>query len=229
MDTEQFDALLDASAPAPRVVDRADVRAMMTAAAEAAEAAEPPDTWRPRRRVRISLAAAAAVALMIGGGGVAVASGLVSWPSGYEDPDGSYAFTLPSGRACEVRLVVEDQTASDEDAGADDATTRAVQDALTSWLREGALERDLDLQEADAEAARILAEQRAVGMTVLIGADGWLTDEAIAPGRPDDDDARAFAVDRAVRAALADRLVDAGFPPQTWTVSAEGGVKCEAE
>lgn len=223
MDTEQLDDLLDASARPAAVIDLLTIRSMV---ADAAETVRPA---RARRRVRAGLAAGAALVLMIGGGGVAVASGLVSWPSGFENPDGSYAFTLPSGRACEVRLIVGDQTSATEPSP-DDVTTRAVQDSVATWLRDGALERDLDLGAADAEAARILAEQEdSYGMTVLIGADGWLTDAAMTPGRPNADDARAFAVNRAVRAAMTDHLVSAGFPESTWTYSTEGGVKCEAE
>lgn len=223
MDTEQLDGLLQASAPAIRNIDQIDIRAML---ADARAEARPA---RPRRRVSVGVGAAAALALIIGGGGVAVASGLVSWPSGFEDPDGSYAFTLPSGRACEVRLIVEDRTSPSEPSP-DDATTRGVQDSVTDWLREGALDRDLDLETADAEAVRILAEQReSYGMTVLIGADGWLADAALAPGRPDADDVRAFAVDRAVRAAMVEHLASSGFPENTWTFGTDGGVKCETE
>ncbi|MBO0979440.1 hypothetical protein [Microbacterium sp. SD291] len=223
MDAEQLDEILNASAWPARAVELPAIRSMM---ADAAEVARPA---RTRRRVRAGVAAGAALALMIGGGGVAVASGLVSWPTGFEDPDGSYAFTLPSGRGCEVRLIIEDQTDPAEPSP-DDAGIRAVQESVATWLREGALDRDLDLGAADAEAARILAEQEEeYRMTVLIGADGWLTDAAVTPGRPDADDARAFAVDRAVRAAMGEHLLEAGFPDNTWTGSTNGGVKCEAE
>ncbi|MFT4258632.1 hypothetical protein [Microbacterium sp.] len=66
-------------------------------------------------------------------------------------------------------------------------------------------------------------------MTVLIGADGWLTDARTTPGHPNADDARAFAVNRALGAALTAHLVRAGFPEGDWSFSADGGVKCEAE
>lgn len=228
MDSEQLDELLAASAPAGRAIDPLDVRAMM---ADAGELARP---GRPRRHLKAGIAGAAVLALMIGGGGVAVASGLVSWPSGFEDPDGSYAFTLPSGRACEVRLVIgasepiEDPTAEvDRSVAAE--TERAVQEEVARWLRDGAPDRDLDLPAAEADVSAIYEEQEAVGMTVLIGADGWLADAAIAPGRPDADDARAFAIDRAVRTAMRGHLTDEGFAASTWTFSTDGGVKCEAE
>ncbi len=223
MDDDRLHRMLDASAPTARALDESVVRMMMT---DAETVARPS---RRRRRVRVGLTAAASLALLIGGGGVAIASGLVSWPTGFEDPDGSYAFTLPSGRACEVRLIVDEQTDPNEPSP-DDAATRAVQDSVQIWLREGALDRDLDIAAADAEAERILAEQaEEYGMTVLIGPDGWLTDAAVAPGRPDADDTRAFAVNRAVHAAMVAHLTDAGFPEEAWLTGTDGGVKCAAE
>ncbi|WP_217183763.1 hypothetical protein [Streptomyces sp. AC495_CC817] len=222
MDDDRLTSILDTSAPTARVLDAGIVRRMILDAETMARPA------RARRRARIGIAAAASLALVVGGGGVAIASGLVAWPSGFEDPDGSYAFTLPSGRACEVRLIVEDRTDPSEPS-ADDAATTALQESVASWLRGGALDRDLDLVAADAEAERILADQETdSGMTVLIGSDGWLTDAAVEPGRPDADDARAFAVDRAVHAAMTSHLIDAGFPEDTWTFSTEGGVRCAA-
>ena len=225
MDTEKFDDLLDDSAAERRAIDPKTFRAMVADAAEEADRGAPV----PRRRISAGIGAAAALALVIGGGGVALASGLVEWPSGFDDLDGSYAFSLPSGRACEVRMLIEGGTSPD-DPGSDDAHTRAIQDSVTTWLHEGALERDLDLDAADAEVARILAEQReASGMTVLIDTDGWLVDAVSTPGRPDADDERAFAVDRAVRAAMTAHLLDEGFPENTWTFTSDGGVKCAAE
>lgn len=204
------------------------LRAMIADAGDIARAAQ------PRRRATAGFAAAAALALVVCGGGVAVAAGLVSWPSGFEDPDGSYAFTLPSGRACEVRLVIgeseltEDPTA-EVDRSVDTETQDAVQQEVARWLRDGALDRDLDLSAAEAEVAAIYEQQEAVGMTILLAADGSLNDAAIAPGRPNADDARAFAVDRAVRTAMREHLTDEGFAENSWTFSSDGGVRCAAE
>lgn len=96
--TDPIDELLDRSAPA--LADRGSARgAGLTQMVSDAR-----DTARPRRRSRRRagiLAATLSGALLVGGGGVAVAAGLVEWPVGFEDPDSSFAFTLPSGRACE--------------------------------------------------------------------------------------------------------------------------------
>lgn len=231
MDDDLFDERLARSRPATASRGPhfdAAVRAMIEDADVTARPVQ------PRRRVTAGITVAAALALVIGGGGVAVASGLVPWPSGFEDPDGSYAFTLPSGRACEVRLVigapepVEDPSA-EVDRSADTEAQRDVQEEVARWLRAGALDEDLDLPAAQAEVAAVYDEQADVGMTVLIGADGWLADAATATGRPDADDAYAFAIDRAVVAAMTTHLREQGFPENTWTFGSDGGVKCAAE
>lgn len=231
MDDDLFDDRLARSAPetvmrGPRLA--AELRSM----AEDAEATARPMPSRRRRTAGVSVAAA--LALVIGGGGVAVASGLVAWPSGFEDPDGAYAFSLPSGRACEVRVVIGEAESlgdptAEVDRSADAMTQRAVQEEVARWLRAGALEKDLDLTAAEADVTAIYEEQKAVGMTVLVGADGWLVDAAVAPGRPDSDDAYAFAVDRAVRAAMAEHLQAQGFSEHAWTFGSDGGVKCAGE
>lgn len=231
MDEDLLDDRLARSAPettmrGPHLA--ADLRSMV----EDAEATARPMPSRRRRTAGVS--AAAVLALVIGGGGVAVASGLVSWPSGFEDPDGAYAFNLPSGRACEVRLVIGEpepvgDATAEVDRSVDAETQRAVQEEVARWLRAGALEKDLDVSAAEADVMDIYEEQKAVGMTVLIGADGWLADAAVAPGRPDSDDAYAFAIDRAVRAAMTEHLQAQGFSEHTWTFGSEGGVKCAGE
>lgn len=223
MDEDQLNTMLEASAPETSRIDASAVRAMMSDA----EAMARPS--RARHRVKIGAAAAAALALVVGGGGVAIASGLVSWPSNLENPDGSYAFTLPSGRACEVRLIVTDD-ASDDDQSEDVELQREIQDDVANWLRSGALDRELDLPAAEEEAVRVLSEQAEdYGMTVLIGGDGELTDHKSVEGRPTVDDVRAFAVNRAIHGALTDHLRDAGYAENTWTFSTDGGVKCAAE
>jgi hypothetical protein len=231
MDDDLFEDRLAQSRPAT-ATRRPDLDVALRAMVEDAEATS--RAIRPRRRATAGITAAAVMALVVGGGGVAVASGLVAWPVGYEDPDGAYSFTLPSGRACEVRLVIggseggEDPSA-EMDRSTDAETQHALQEEVAQWLRDGALDRDLDLPTAEAEVAAIYDDQAAAGMTVLIGTEGWLEDAASAPGRPDADDARAFAVDRAVRTAMTEHLEDRGFPETSWTFSSDGGVKCAGE
>lgn len=231
MDEDLFDDRLAQASPVT-VTRRPDLDVALRAMADDAEATARPA--QPRRRSTAGITAAAALALVIGGGGVAVASGLVSWPVGFEEPDGAYSFTLPSGRACEVRLVIGtpgaiEDPAAEEDRSTDTKMQTALQDEVAQWLRGGALDRDLDLTTAEAEVATVYEEQAAVGMTVIIGADGWLEDSASVPGRPDADDIRAFAVDRAVGAALTEHLKERGIPETSWTFSSDGGVKCAGE
>lgn len=231
MDDDLFDDRLAQSSPATASRGPHFETAVRTMIEDAEATVRPAP---PRRRTAAGISIAAALALVIGGGGVAVASGLVSWPSGYEHPDGAYAFTAPSGRACEVRLVigapepVEDSSA-EGDRSDDTEAQREVQEEVARWLRAGALDEDLDLPAAKTEVAAIYAEQADVEMTVLIGADGWLTDAATVTGRPDADDAYAFAVDRAVVAAMTEHLREQGFSENTWTFGSDGGVKCAAE
>lgn len=218
--SDPIDDLLDRSAPA--LADRGSAReAGLTQMASDAR-----DTVRPAKRTRRRtgiLAVALSGALLVCGGGVAVAAGLVEWPAGFEDPDSSFAFTLPSGRACEVRLVVEDVEREPAEG-----ESRA-QEEVDRWLNSVDLQAVLDVDAAEHEAKAILASQNAVGMTVVIGEDGWLTDASREDHEPTPDDVRAFAIDRAVGSAMREHLNSIGLPANEWTFGADGGVKCAAE
>lgn len=225
MEDDRLHSLLDSSVPAPRALDAAVIRHMM---ADAEGIARP---GRTRRRGRIGLATAATLALVIGGGGMAVASGLVSWPSGFENPDAAFDFTLPSGRACEFRMLVTSSDAADTaaDVSPDRDRDEAIEAKLAEWLRDGDLRDRLDLTSARAVAENVFAEQRVVGMTISIADDGWLVDTAADSDTVSPDDLEAFTIDRAVRAAVAEQLRAQGYQDGSWTVSTDGGVKCEAE
>lgn len=221
MTGDPIDALLDASAPA--VPDRGAGRdaALQQMARDARDTASPA---RPSRRRTGVIAAALSGALLLSGGGVAIAAGLVDWPTGFEDPDSSFVFALPSGRACEVRLVV-----AETDSEAAEGENRA-QDELDRWLNEVDLESDLDLDAAELDATRIFAEQRDIGQTILIDDDdGWLTEASLELREATPDDVYAFAVSRAVGYAMTDHLTSVGIPENEWSFSADGGVKCAAE
>lgn len=184
------------------------------------------DSVRPARLSRRRTGVIAAVlsgALLLSGGGVAIAAGLVDWPAGFEDPDSSFAFTLPSGRACEVRLVV-----ADVDSEAAEGENRAQQE-VDRWLNEANLQSELDLEAADRDAAQIFAEQREAGQTILIDDQGGLTDAPLELREATPDDEYAFVVNRAVGSALRDHLTVVGIPEDEWTFTADGGVKCAAE
>lgn len=218
--TDSLDDVLDCSAPS--LADRGSARD----AALRQMATDARDTVRPRRTVRrrrTAVTAALVGAFVVGSGGVAVAAGLVDWPTGFENPDSSFAFTVPSGRACEVRLVVTEPSA--EAAGGENR----AQEEIDRWLNSVDLWTELDMPAAEQESARIMQEQRSDGMTIRIGTDGWLSDASLDGGDPDADDVYAFAVNRAVGAALRDHLTAVGIDENEWVFGADGGVKCAAE
>lgn len=95
MDTEQLDDLLSASAPAARVIDRVDVRAMMADAAAEVRA--------PKRRRRTVALGSLLGVLIVGGAGYAGASSDWLWAAGLENPDRSYTYTSPNWGQCELR------------------------------------------------------------------------------------------------------------------------------
>ncbi len=220
MPTDPIDELLDRSAPA--LADRGAGRdaALHQMARDARDTVRP--TRRPRRRTGV-IAAALSGALLLGGGGAAIAAGLVDWPAGFQDPDSSFAFSLPSGRACEVRLIV-----AELDPEAAEGENHAQQE-VDRWLNEVDLQSELDLAAAELDAERIFAEQRDAGQTILIDDEGWLTDAPVEQREATPDDEYAFMIDRAVRSALRDHLTGTGIPEQEWTFGADGGVKCAAE
>lgn len=218
MTTDPIDDLLDRSAPS--LVDRGT----MTDEAYRQMIREAHDrVGSPRHRRRTMAGVAALVAgTLVASGGVAVAAGLVTWPAGFENPDAEFAFTLPSGRACEVRMVME--TATGEVI---DPEISEVQTEVAQWLQEGDYEGKLEMDRALADANRILAEQEALyGTTILIDEEGWLMDAALADRRPTDDDVYAFAVDQATHNAMDDFLQEHEIPEVEWDFALDGGVKC---
>lgn len=218
--SDPIDDLLDHSAPT--LADRGSARdaALAQMVRDARDTVRP--SIRPRRR-HTALAAALAGVFLVGGGGVAVAAGLVDWPSGFESPDSSFAFTLPSGRACEVRLIVDEPNAE-----AANGENRA-QEEIERWLTSVDLWDELDMTSAERDTARIIQEQEAAEMTIRIGSDGWLTDASIDGGEATPDDLYAFAVNRAVGTSIRDHLTAAGLLESEWSFSTDGGVKCAAE
>lgn len=219
--SDPIDDLLERSAPV--LVDRGSAHdaALAQMVADARDTVSP--EHRPRRR-RTALAAALAGALVVGGGGAAVAAGLVDWPSGFENPDNAFAFTLPSDRACEVRLVVEEP-----DVEAADGENRA-QEEIDRWLNSVDLWAELDIPAAEAEVAQIIGDQKAdSGMTIRLDSDGWLADVSLDGGEATPDDLYAFAVNRAIGAAMREQLATVGISENEWIFGTDGGVKCAAE
>ena len=92
---DQFDALLDESAPPARTIQAAELHTML---AEARAAARPRRS--PRRRIVLGGVLAA---LLVGGAGVATASSDWLWGAGLENPDRSYTYMSPTWGRCELR------------------------------------------------------------------------------------------------------------------------------
>lgn len=111
---DRLDVLLDSSVPDAVTITDAITRDMDTATAMA-ESQVTSERPRPRRTPRLAVAFGLAV-LLTGGAGAAVAAGGFDWLPWAQDPDVSYPFTLPSGRECEVRLVLEE---TEPEAGGD--------------------------------------------------------------------------------------------------------------
>ena len=219
MTTDPLDDLLDRSAPS--VVDRGATtdkvfRQMIR------EAHDDVGSPRPRRRTMAGVAAVLG-GLLVASGGMAVAAGLVMWPAGFENPDADFTFALPSGRACEVRLVEGAIPGGDVSV---EPEQLAVKTDFFQWLRDGDFQSKLNLDTAQVEADRILVEQESQGVTVLIGADGWLIDAPVTVRHATEDDAYAFAVDRAITMAMNDYLEQRGVPENMRAFGAGGGVKC---
>lgn len=95
MDIGQLDDLLDASAPAARVINRVDVRAMMADARA--------EVRVPNRRGRAAVLGSLLGILIVGGAGYAGASSDWLWANGLENPDRSYSYTSPTWGQCELR------------------------------------------------------------------------------------------------------------------------------
>ncbi|WP_435747141.1 hypothetical protein [Microbacterium sp. PMB16] len=106
MDThDRLDALLANSAPESLQVGDDLIRDMdrVAAASRLHENAK-----RPRvRRIPRVVAGVSLALLLSGGAGAAVAAGGFDWLPWAQDPDIAYTFTLPSGRECEERVVLE--------------------------------------------------------------------------------------------------------------------------
>lgn len=106
MDTDdRLDLLLEHAAPDPMMIDSALMREMnaVSIATSLQVAAERPVVRRtPRLAAGVGLAV-----LLSAGGGAAFAAGGFNWLPWAQDPDVSYTFTLPSGRSCEARIVLD--------------------------------------------------------------------------------------------------------------------------
>jgi len=205
MDTpDRLDLLLERTAPDAVHIDDALTRDMdaVAALARAQVAAE----RRPVRRIPRVTAGLGLAVLLCGGAGAAVAAGGFDWLPWAQDPDVAYAFTLPSGRECEARIVLE-QT---EPEGDWDAFVADV-GALT-----------IDPAVVDRRADEIRSDPHTI--IQVLGADGSWQDPQ--PGvEPTDDDWSATA-HYVVLGEATNRLSAAAGIDGWWTSDAQ--LLCEA-
>lgn len=218
MATDPLDDLLTRSVPpTPAHLSADQLRSMSKAARTQADTGV--DTVRRRRhRLHWGIVAGITGALLVGGG-AAVAGGLINWEPEYQNPDTAFTFSLPSGRACEVRVVVDEAWGG---PGDDQAAAQQSLDALRTWMHDTDIQSHLDM-----DAARASVAQRAKDSTTttgVIGPDGWLADVSQSPNTQTADDRAAIAVDQAVRTLIAEHM-DKDGPREMW--AAHGGVKCE--
>lgn len=116
---DQFDDLLDRSAPPSTPLAKADVDAMIADARQSA-----PRPLRPRILVAVGLAAV----LTSGGLGFAAATDIFSWAPWAQEPIGAVQFTMANGFQCEIRY-------SGYTAGKDPAYVDEVNRILEDWYR----------------------------------------------------------------------------------------------
>lgn len=133
---DPLDLLLERSVPTTVRIgdDLARDLDQVAFAARSQVAAERP---RTRRMPRVMAGVGLAV-LLTGGAGAAVAAGGFDWVPWAQDPDAAYVFTLPSGRECEIRAVVErTEDVGDWNAFVADVGQLTVDDeAVERWAEE---------------------------------------------------------------------------------------------
>ena len=104
-DLDPIDELLTRSAPhtvAPTPELREELTRMAVTSAHELRAPGP-------RRLRVAATAGIATVALLAGAGAAAATGAIGWGPWAQDPDVSFAYVLPSGEACELRLTFDDR------------------------------------------------------------------------------------------------------------------------
>lgn len=160
---------------------------------------------RPSRRMPRVVAGVSLAVLLTGGAGAAVASGGFDWLPWAQDPDAAYVFTLPSGRECEIRSVVEPlENVGDWNAFVADVGLLAVDDAAVEhWAEE------------------IRSDDQAI--IQMLGTDGEWYDPGPG-GTPTEDDLYAAAHWVAFGEEVAAQATEAGV---VWGFTGEQAMHCE--
>lgn len=206
MDTpDPLDLLLERSAPAPLRIDD-DLRRTMDEAAHTARAQTSAAQPRAARRTPRLVAGFGLAVVLTGGAGAAVAAGGFEWLPWAQEPDAAYVFTLPSGRECELRVVVEQtEDVGDWNAFVTDVGHLAVED--------GAVERWVDRIRSDPHA-----------IIPVLNDDGQREDAGPA-AEPAEDDVYATAHNVAMREAVTQQAEEAGV---VWGYGGDEQLQCAA-
>jgi len=131
-DLDPFDALLERSGPrtTPATPELREELTRMAVASVSDRRAS------GSRRLRIAAGAGIAALALLAGAGTAAATGLIEWGPWAQDPDVVYAYTLPSGESCELRVTFDDratgEVARDIAADVDLASEIDVDGAIAS-------------------------------------------------------------------------------------------------
>nr|WP_201468435.1 hypothetical protein [Microbacterium hydrocarbonoxydans] len=200
---DPLDLILERSAPTPlRIGDELarDLDQVAFAARSQVAAQQRPARRMPRIAAGVGLAV-----LLTGGAGAAVAAGGFEWLPWAQDPDAAYVFTLPSGRECEIRSVVE-QT---EDVGDWNAFVADVGQLV------------IDDAAVDRWAEEIRADDRAI--IQMVAPDGEWVDPG-PDGVPTEDDLYAAAHWVAFGEGVAARATEAGV---IWGFTGDQAMHCE--
>ncbi len=214
MTRDAFDALLDSSAPALNAdsrLDASDVRRMSRDARVVAQ----PRTGR-RRATWVALGSVVAIGGLAGG--VAVASTMM--PQGFDDPwaeaDYTRGVTLPSGRDCEIRIMVVD------DAGNRELSGSSLE--LSQWFAMNDVWALMDLdaaREQDQAEANLHPDQ-----TLLLDENGRLGDAQVSAMDRTPDDVYANVVSLAMAAAVDSAAREVGAQPGD--VFVWDSIRCDA-
>lgn len=104
-DLDPFDSLLERSTPRSTPATPELREELTRMAVESVSERRSSGT----RRLRIAAGAGIAAVALFAGAGTAAATGVIEWGPWAQDPDVVYAYTLPSGEACELRVTFDDR------------------------------------------------------------------------------------------------------------------------
>ena len=166
MKRDPLDEQLDRSAPHAPETDSDSLTTAYRAMAQDARA----QVRRPRRRSHFAISAGLTVVLA-GGATAAAAAGLFSWTGWASDPDITYSFTLPSGRQCEERILVNDNNT----AGDGLRTPSAGGAALKDWADSADFDSLIDVP------AEVAALDPADGLSIALKKSGAIHPDPAGP------------------------------------------------